>query len=189
MSFVDRGLCIEALDEAVLRLLNSALGISEVPLRLRRRGSVLLARHLVRRQWCRAVWRRIAIVLLRGLLRFLRRLRLCLERSLGFTNLCQSRLRPAAFGRQLVTSLPLPLALVLGSVGLFSRSKQLCDLLRQLAFLLKHPLVAHRLVLARVRLELRSIQCHVAKSHEPSLHADCEHLLEKPGESLQVNPA
>src|SRR6185312_2739575 len=87
---VDGGLTVVALHEAVAALHDPALGIGEIALRLRSRRSVLRSRHLVRRQRRRPRWRRIAVVFLHGLLRFVLRTRLGLERSLQLVDPCEA---------------------------------------------------------------------------------------------------
>ena len=72
---------------------------------------------------------------------------------------------------------------VLLLVGLLGAGEQLVDLARQLGFRLQHALEAHRLVLARVRLELRAVERDVAQLHQAGLLAELQHrqveLLER----------
>ena len=54
---------------------------------------------------------------------------------------------------------------ILFGIGLFGRSQQRIDLLLQPRLGLVHVLVAHRLVLAGVRLDLCAVDRHMAQLH------------------------
>src|ERR1019366_5346776 len=67
--------------------------------------------------------------------------------------------------------------------------QQRIDLLLQARLGLVHALVAHRLVLAGVCLDLRSVDGHVAQLHQSSLGTKQQSLREKPRERLQMTLA
>ena len=65
-------------------------------------------------------------------------------------------------------------------------SEQPGHLLLQLASLLLHPAVTHRLVLRRVRPNLRPVERHVPQPRQPSLSAQLQHLHEQLAQRRQV---
>src|SRR3989338_8187903 len=56
-------------------------------------------------------------------------------------------------------------------ICLFRPPQQLFDLFLQLSFCLPHPVIAHRLVLGRIRLHLRPVQGHMTQLHQPRFPA------------------
>ncbi len=65
--------------------------------------------------------------------------------------------------------------------------QQFFDLERQPLLLLGHPLVGHRLVLARVRLHLRAIECDVSEPHQTCFLAKLQDFEEERFQCLQVD--
>nr|WP_093525358.1 hypothetical protein [Stigmatella erecta] len=92
VALIHRRLRVVALDEAALRLLDSALRVGEVALGLGLGFAVLVCGHLVARQRRGPGGRRVLLVLLlllRLLLRLPRRLGLCFQLCLGLTDFLQ----------------------------------------------------------------------------------------------------
>ena len=182
---VDRRLRIVALDEAVLGFHDAAFGIGEVLLRFGvrlfgwRGGG--LARFLAA----------LGLSLLLGL-----GLRFGLGRSGRFRLGLQFGLRrPDLLGALLLVGDPfgqLLAALVAaeGSVFLGVRSlgcaQPPIDLGLELRRTLLHALVAHRLVLGGVRLDLRPVERDMAELHKSRLFAQLENLPEQSRKRLQV---
>ena len=82
--------------------------------------------------------------------------------------------------RQLITAPVLPVPAVLLLVHLLGPTQQLVHLTLQLRFLLFHPLIAHGLVLRRIRPHLGVVQRHVAQLDQPLTLAKHQHLQEQP---------
>ena len=59
----------------------------------------------------------------------------------------------------------------------------------QLALLLFHPAIAHRLVLAGVGLHLGAVQGHPPQFQRPRFQRDFKHLFKQPGQRSQVELA
>src|ERR1017187_4673695 len=101
-----------------------------------------------------------------------------LKHFLGFLDLGQPSLASPQFLRQLVASLAavLTIFLLVGGLGLL---QQLLHFFLQLRLLLLHPAVAHRLVLAGVGLQLRSVQRHPAQLDRAALQRHRQDLLKQ----------
>src|ERR1039458_4575041 len=78
---------------------------------------------------------------------------------------------------------------ILFGIGLFGGGQQRIDLLLQARLGLVHVLVAHRLVLAGVGLDLGSIEGHMAQLHQSSLGTQQQSLCEKTRERIQMTLA
>jgi hypothetical protein len=73
-------------------------------------------------------------------------------------------------------------------VGRLRLGQPVGDLGRQFGLGALHPAAAHRLVLARVRLELGAIQRDMAELDQPGPPAQPQHLSKQPGQSLKMAP-
>ena len=182
---VDRRLRIVALDEAVLGFHDAAFGIGEVLLRF---GVRLFG------------WRG------GGPARFLRGPSACrrssasacalaLAAAAAFASASNSAFAARIFSARFSVGDPfgqLRAALVAaeGSVFLGVRSlgcaQPPLDLGLELRRTLLHPLVAHRLVLGGVRLDLRPVERDMAELHKSRLFAQLENLPEQSRKRLQV---
>ena len=79
-----------------------------------------------------------------------------------------------------------PQACVLGLVNRIRLTQQRLDLAFQARFLFLHPVVAHRLVLARVRTHLRPVDRQLPQARQTQLLRQTHHLHEQRLEILQV---
>src|SRR5690606_29419301 len=80
-------------------------------------------------------------------------------------------------------------ARVIDLVLLLTACEQGLDLRSQPLLLLHHAAVAHRLVLARVRLDLAAVERDVPELRKPGAPADLDDLDEQRGDSVQVDSA
>ena len=76
--------------------------------------------------------------------------------------------------------------LVLLRIGRLGSSKPAVDLGLEFSLTFLHALIAHRLVLGRVRLDLRTIERHMSELHQPRLFRKLQHLHEQSSQSLQM---
>ena len=88
--------------------------------------------------------------------------------------------------RHLLAGLVAAVQLVLLGVRRLGGAQPPADLGLQLRRALLHALVAHRLVLGGVRLDLRPVERDMAELHEPGLLAQLQYLHEQPRKRLQV---
>ena len=104
-----------------------------------------------------------------GLFPQLRRPRLAsirLQRRLRGADPRQAVLAAQKLGRQIRLRNARPQATIVRPVLVLSSGQQVADLGLQALLVLLHPVVAHRLVLARVRVDLRAVERDVAQLHE-----------------------
>jgi hypothetical protein len=111
------------------------------------------------------------------------------QSRLGLADLLQPALPPLQLGRQFVAVPILAVLRILFGIGLFGGGQQRIDLLLQARLGLVHVLVAHRLVLAGVGLDLGSIDGHMAQLHQSSLGTQQQSLREQTRERLQMTLA
>ncbi len=88
------------------------------------------------------------------------------QRSLRFSNAGKAGFTASELRWDVLFSLFNAQPLVFLLVDRARSLQQFFDLERQPLLLLGHPLVGHRLVLARVRLHLRAIECDVSEPHQ-----------------------
>ena len=111
-----------------------------------------------------------------------------LERGLGLPDLLQPLLLVGHPIGHLVAAL-VAVELVLLLIGRLRGFKPAVDLGLQLRFPLLHALVAHRLVLGRVGLDLGAVQRHVPELHQSRLRGKLQHLHEQRRQRLQMPSA
>ncbi len=88
--------------------------------------------------------------------------------------------------RQFVPPIPLPVAAILLLILLRRRRQQPLDLLPQARLLLQHPVVAHRLPLARARAHLRPVDRECPEANQPHLPRNPNHLQKQRPEVRQM---
>ena len=64
--------------------------------------------------------------------------------------------------------------------------QQRLDLRREPRLRLRHPPVAHRPMLRRIRFDLRTVQCDMPQFHEARALTALQHLHEEPGQRRQM---
>ncbi len=111
------------------------------------------------------------------------------ERRLRLADARKATLAPTKLLRQFVSAHPNTVARILARISCLRLAKQALDLLVQPALLAQHALVAHRLVLARIGLDLGAVNRHMAKLHQPRTPAQLQHLHEQPLNVLPVHLA
>jgi hypothetical protein len=114
-------------------------------------------------------------------------LRLCFQRRLELPDPLQATRRPSEIFGQLVAAPTLAVLRVLRRVDPLGRLEELRHLRRQLLLLGLHPLVAHRLVLGGVRLDLRPIERDDAQPDQTEPLTQPQHLHEQRRQRLQVD--
>ena len=182
---IDRGLSVEGLHEAVLRLHDPAFGIGEVLLGF---GTGLAGGGNGFRTRLLAAFG-LPLLLCRSLLfdlGFGARLRLGFQRSLCRPDRLCAPLLVSDPVRHLLAGLVTAVQLVLPGIGRFCGTQPLGNLRFQLGCTFLHALVAHRLVLGSVRLNLRAVERHMPEFDEPGLLAQLQDLHEQPRKRLQV---
>ena len=118
--------------------------------------------------------------------RLTRGARLGFERLARFPDLRDSLLFVGNPARHLIAAPRSTVQPILRLVGRLRLAEPLANLLFQTLLRLTHPLIAHRLVLARIRLDLRAIQGHVPKLDQPRVLTQRQNLLEQALQSIQV---
>ncbi|ESW76192.1 hypothetical protein X772_32340 [Mesorhizobium sp. LSJC280B00] len=187
MIWADSGLRIVALNVTVLGLQDAASRIGEVALRLALR---------LRLRWRRRLAVLLAALCLALLLRLVPAAHLFfggglgfgLQFGLGLANLLQSLLLVGHPIGHLVAAL-LAVELVLLPIGRLRGFEPAVDLGLELRFPLLHALVAHRLVLGRVGLDLGAVERHVPELHQSRLLGKLEDLHEQRSQRLQMPSA
>ena len=109
-----------------------------------------------------------------------------LERRLGFADLRKPTVATRKLAGKLVAPTALAVFRVLVGIDLLGASQQLGNLLLESFFGLAHALVAHRLVLRGVRLELAAVDRDVPQLDQPCLLAKPQDLRKKVGKGRQV---
>ena len=71
----------------------------------------------------------------------------------------------------------------------FPLRQQVFDLRTEILFLLLHPVIAHRLVLAGIGFDLRAVQRHPAHFQRTRFQRDLQNLLEESLQRLQMDLA
>ncbi len=194
MRGVDRELAVVALDEAIPGLHDPAVGVGEVALRPRRRtrrfapttkvgaGSEARGRGARRTAMIDHARGRAGL----GVWRRRVSLRLGLERCLGRPDALEPRLLVGDPVRQLVAAHLGAMLGVLGGVSGLRLGQPALDLGRERRLGRCHPAIAHRLVLARVGLELGAVERDVAKPDQPRLPAQPQDLHEQRRQRRQM---
>src|SRR5271157_5401346 len=100
------------------------------------------------------------------------------------SNLRQPALPPRQLRRQLVARLILPVLLILGRIHCFGPPQQRFYFRLQFLLRLAHPLIAHRLVLAGIALDLAAIDRHMSQLHQPRLLTQLQGLAKQPRQRL-----
>lgn len=108
---------------------------------------------------------------------------------LGRPDLLDPALAPRQLLRQLVAATPLAILRILGRIHILGLLEQRLDLRFQPRLGLSHARVTHRLMLARVGLDLGSIDRHMAQLHQTGLFAQQQGLREQPRKRLQMTLA
>ncbi len=109
------------------------------------------------------------------------------QRSLRFSNAGKAGFTASELRWDVLFSLFNAQPLVFLLVDRARSLQQFFDLERQPLLLLGHPLVGHRLVLARVRLHLRAIECDVSEPHQTCFLAKLQDFEEERFQCLQVD--
>ncbi len=109
------------------------------------------------------------------------------QRSLRFSNAGKAGFTASELRWDVLFSLFNAQPLVFLLVDRARSLQQFFDLERQPLLLLVHPLVGHRLVLARVRLHLRAIECDVSEPHQTCFLAKLQDFEEERFQCLQVD--
>src|SRR5580658_360000 len=112
-----------------------------------------------------------------------------LKAQLGLADLLQAALAARQLLGQFIAAPSLAVLRILFNIGLFGVGQQRIDLLLQARLGLVHVLVAHRLVLAGLGLDLGSIAGHMAQLHQSSLGTQKQSLRERTRERLQMTLA
>ena len=115
--------------------------------------------------------------------------RLRFQRGFRFADLLQPCLSTSELLRKLIDPLVFAVQLVLALIDELSLLQQLSHFVFELLLALEHPLIALRLVLARVGSHLCPIERDVAQLHQTHFLAHPQHLHEQLRESLQVFPS
>ena len=108
------------------------------------------------------------------------------QTRLRFPDRRQTRFSPTQLRRQIVAPNLRAQARVLGLVNRIRLTQQRLDLAFQALFLCLHPVVAHRLALARVRAHLRPVDRQLPQARQTQLLRQTDHLHEQRLEILQV---
>src|SRR6266568_3910696 len=106
--------------------------------------------------------------------------------SLQLSYLCQARLPLAQFGRQFIAPLPFAVKCILLVVNPLGFRQQPRYFSLQFFLYFTHPVVAQRLTLRGVGLDLGAIDGHVAQLDQPSSLAQLQHLQEQLPQLFQV---
>ncbi len=109
------------------------------------------------------------------------------QRSLRFSNAGKAGFTASELRWDVLFSLFNAQPLVFLLVDRARSLQQLFDLERQPLLFLGHPVVGHRLVLARVRLHLRAIECDVSEPHQTCFLAKLQDFEEERFQCLQVD--
>jgi hypothetical protein len=112
-----------------------------------------------------------------------------LKAQLGLADLLQAALAARQLLGQFIAAPSLAVLRILFNIGLFGVGQQRIDLLLQARLGLVHVLVAHRLMLAGLGLDLGSIAGHMAQLHQSSLGTQKQSLRERTRERLQMTLA
>src|SRR5215469_535104 len=178
---IDGGLCVVALDVAVLGQQNAAVGVSEVALCLavglrvgRRRGGAVFLASL-------SETLRVGRGLPLGFF-FGGGFGFGLQCGLGGAQLHQPLLFVGYPGGHFIAAL-VAVALVLFRIGGGRRFQPAIDLARQLDLPLLHALIAHRFVLGGVCPDLGAVERNVAELHQPRLLGQTQPLLRSGAQS------
>ena len=101
-----------------------------------------------------------------------------LQRSLGGGDLRQPLRLVGDPVRHLIAAL-VAVELVLLRIGRLRRLEPAVDLVLQFGLPLVHALVAHRLVLGRIRLDLGAVERDMPEPHQPGFLGELQHLHEQ----------